>query len=178
MEAENTMTRPQINSASVTPTSAWSKPSRRTGVEVLTAAGTTTERFISSGLYLLLSHPDQWRALVEDRSLLGSAVEEILRYHHPTQSTSTNRRCTVDVPLRDKVLKAGDTELRNGELPLLSTERLGGDGVALARTVMLRIAVSGSVASSFCGGVVAGRAAHFSACHHGPLAQGHAPAGF
>jgi cytochrome P450 len=76
---------------------------------IYTAAGTTTERFISSGLYLLLAHPDQWRALVADRGLIGGAMDEILRFHHPTQSTSTNRRCTVDVELRGKVLKAGDT---------------------------------------------------------------------
>ena len=76
---------------------------------IYTAAGTTTERFISSGLYLLLSHPDQWRALVADRALVAPALEEILRFHHPTQSTSTNRRCTVDVELRGKTLKAGDT---------------------------------------------------------------------
>ncbi len=76
---------------------------------IYTAAGTTTERFISSGLYLLLSHPDQWRALIADRALIGGAMEEILRFHHPTQSTSTNRRCTVDVELRGKLLKAGDT---------------------------------------------------------------------
>ena len=76
---------------------------------IYTAAGTTTERMISSGLYLLLSHPEQWRALVADRTLVASALEEILRFHHPTQSTSTNRRCTVDVELRGKLLKAGDT---------------------------------------------------------------------
>ena len=76
---------------------------------IYTAAGTTTERFISSGLYLLLSHPDQWRALVADRSLVAGAIEEILRFHHPTQSTSTNRRCTIDVEMGGKTLKAGDT---------------------------------------------------------------------
>jgi hypothetical protein len=76
---------------------------------IYTAAGTTTERLISSGLYLLLSHPDQWRAMVADRALVASAIEEILRFHHPTQSTSTNRRCTVDVEMRDKMLRAGDT---------------------------------------------------------------------
>ncbi|HEY1427538.1 MAG TPA: cytochrome P450 [Caulobacteraceae bacterium] len=76
---------------------------------IYTAAGTTTERMISSGLYLLLAHPQQWRDLVADRSLVGPAIEEILRFHHPTQSTSTNRRCTVDVALRGKTLKAGDT---------------------------------------------------------------------
>ncbi len=76
---------------------------------IYTAAGTTTERMISSGLYLLLSHPEQWVALVADRALVGGAIEEILRFHHPTQSTSTNRRCTEDVALRGKTLKAGDT---------------------------------------------------------------------
>jgi len=76
---------------------------------IYTAAGTMTERFISSGLYLLLSHPDQWRALVADRSLIGPAIEEILRFHHPTQSTSTNRRCTVEIKLRGRTLRAGDT---------------------------------------------------------------------
>ncbi|HEY2178223.1 MAG TPA: cytochrome P450, partial [Caulobacteraceae bacterium] len=74
-----------------------------------TAAGTTTERFISSGLFLLLSHPGQWRALIADRALMAPALEEILRFHHPTQSTSTNRRCVVDVALRGKVMAAGDT---------------------------------------------------------------------
>lgn len=75
---------------------------------IYTAAGTTTERMISSGLYLLLSHAEQWRALIADRALIAPAIEEILRFHHPTQSTSTNRRCTVDVELRGKTLKAGD----------------------------------------------------------------------
>jgi cytochrome P450 len=38
---------------------------------IYTAAGTTTERFISSGLFLLLSHPEQWRALVEQPDLMA-----------------------------------------------------------------------------------------------------------
>jgi cytochrome P450 len=76
---------------------------------IYTAAGTTTERMISSGLFILLSHAEQWRALKADRSLIPSAVDEILRFHHPTQSTSTNRRCTVDVEMRGKTLRAGDT---------------------------------------------------------------------
>jgi cytochrome P450 len=89
---------------------ALSEPELSSAISTIyTAAGTTTERFISSGLYLLLSHPEQWHALVDDRSLLGPALEEILRFHHPTQSTSTNRRCLVDVSLRGKVMKAGDT---------------------------------------------------------------------
>ncbi|HEY2482270.1 MAG TPA: cytochrome P450 [Caulobacteraceae bacterium] len=93
-DAKGALTEPELYSAIAT---------------IYTAAGTTTERFISSGLYLLLAHPQQWRALVADRTLMPGALEEILRYHHPTQSTSTNRRCTVDVELRGKTLKAGDT---------------------------------------------------------------------
>ena len=76
---------------------------------VYTAAGTTTERLISSGIFILLSHPEQWAALKRDRALIAPALEELLRFHHPTQSTSTNRRCTEDVELGGKVLKAGDT---------------------------------------------------------------------
>ncbi|MBV9045418.1 MAG: cytochrome P450 [Alphaproteobacteria bacterium] len=76
---------------------------------IYTAAGTTTERLISSGLFILLSHPDQWNAVKRDRALVAPALEELLRFHHPTQSTSTNRRCTVNVELGGKTLKAGDT---------------------------------------------------------------------
>jgi len=76
---------------------------------IYTAAGTTTERLISSGIFILLSHSEQWDALKRDRALIAPALEELLRFHHPTQSTSTNRRCTEDVELGGKVLKAGDT---------------------------------------------------------------------
>jgi len=75
---------------------------------IYTAAGTTTERFISSGLFLLLSHPEQWRALADQPDLMGGAVEEILRFHHPTQSTSTNRRATGDLELGGKTIRAND----------------------------------------------------------------------
>lgn len=76
---------------------------------IFTAAGTTTERMISSGLFILLSHPDQFDALRDDRSLIDGALEEILRFHHPDQSTSTNRRATQDVEMRGKAIKAGDS---------------------------------------------------------------------
>lgn len=76
---------------------------------IFTAAGTTTERMISTGAYLLLSHPAQLAALRADPSLIDSALEEILRFHHPTQSTSTYRRATCDVELGGKTIKAGDT---------------------------------------------------------------------
>ncbi|MCE7998959.1 MAG: cytochrome P450 [Rhodobiaceae bacterium] len=76
---------------------------------IFTAAGTTTERMISSGLYILLSNPDQFAALRDDRSLMEGALEEILRFHHPDQSTSTNRRATQDIEMRGKTIRAGDS---------------------------------------------------------------------
>jgi cytochrome P450 len=76
---------------------------------IYTAAGTTTERMISSGLFILLSHPEQWAAIKADSKLIAGAVEEILRFHHPLQSTTTNRRCTVDTEMRGKTIRAGDT---------------------------------------------------------------------
>ena len=77
-------------------------------VTIFTAAGTTTERFVSSGLYLLLKHPEQFARLRNDRSLMTTALEEILRYHHPDQSTSTPRWVTEDIELRGKTLRRGD----------------------------------------------------------------------
>jgi len=76
---------------------------------IYTAAGTTTERLISSGIMLLLTHPAQWEAVKADRKLIDSALEEMLRFHHPLQSTSTNRRCTVDTEIGGKIIRAGDT---------------------------------------------------------------------
>lgn len=78
-------------------------------VTIFTAAGTTTERFVSSGLLLLLQHRDALEQLRRDRSLMATAVEEILRFHHPDQSTSTPRWVTEDVELEGKTLSRGDT---------------------------------------------------------------------
>lgn len=76
---------------------------------IFTAAGTTTERLISNGAYLLLSNPEQLKLLKQNPDLIDNAIDEILRFHHPNQSTSTNRRATCDITLRGKKIKAGDT---------------------------------------------------------------------
>lgn len=68
-----------------------------TVVTIFTAAGTTTERLISSGLLALLQHPEQLAKLRENPSRIDGAIEEILRWHHPDQSTSTPRWTTEDV---------------------------------------------------------------------------------
>ena len=74
-----------------------------------TAAGTTTERMISSGMLLLLQHPEQWSAVRRDPASIGAAVTEILRYHHPNQQTTTPRLALEDVEVRGMVIPTGST---------------------------------------------------------------------
>ena len=74
-----------------------------------TAAGTTTERMISSGMLLLLQHSEQWATLQREPSLLGGALTEILRYHHPNQQTTTARLALEPIDLRGRTIDAGHT---------------------------------------------------------------------
>ena len=74
-----------------------------------TAGGTTTERMVSSGMLLLLQHPDQLARLRAEPQLLGSAVTEILRFHHPNQQTSTARLALEPIQLRGRTIEAGHT---------------------------------------------------------------------
>jgi len=55
---------------------------------VLTAGNETTSRLIANVMKLLLEHPDQFRKVVEDRSLVPNAIDEALRFECPTQWTS------------------------------------------------------------------------------------------
>ena len=55
-----------------------------TYVSVVTGAGNeTTTRLIGWAGTVLADHPDQRREIVEDRSLVNAAIEEILRYEPP-----------------------------------------------------------------------------------------------
>jgi cytochrome P450 len=51
----------------------------------LQAGMDTTVNAIGSALYLFAQHPDQWDQLRNDRNLIPSAVNEVLRYHSPIQ---------------------------------------------------------------------------------------------
>jgi len=48
----------------------------------------TTTNLIGNGLVSLLRNPDQMQLLQQDRSILASAVEELLRYESPSQQTA------------------------------------------------------------------------------------------
>ena len=52
-------------------------------ITLLVAGHETSTSMIGNGIYTLLAHPDQWRLLQSDPSLLTSAIEEILRYESP-----------------------------------------------------------------------------------------------
>jgi len=68
----------------------------------LVASMDTTINAIGSGLWLLAERPEAWRALREDRSLVPSVFEEILRYESPVQMFF--RRTTRPVVYEDVVI--------------------------------------------------------------------------
>ncbi len=81
-----------------------------TYVNVLAVAGNeTTGRLIGWIGKLLGDHPDQRRLLVEDPSLIPSAVEEILRYEPPGLAAA--RYVTRDVEFCGQTVPAGSTLL-------------------------------------------------------------------
>lgn len=74
---------------------------------LLIAAGSeTTRNSIAVGMLAFIEHPEQWSALRQNRSLMATAVEEILRW---ASSTAYNRRtATRDVVVRGERIRAGD----------------------------------------------------------------------
>ncbi|MEV6768063.1 cytochrome P450 [Nocardia sp. NPDC051030] len=74
--------------------------------QLVTAGNDTTKTMLSSGLQLLLEHPDQLKALREDPSLIPGAVEEILRYGNPLHYF--RRTATADTEIRGVPIKSGD----------------------------------------------------------------------
>jgi cytochrome P450 len=75
-------------------------------VSVISGAGNeTTNRLIGWMGKVLAEHPDQRRELVEDRSLIANAIEELLRFEAPTPHVA--RYVTHDVELHDQTVPAG-----------------------------------------------------------------------
>lgn len=78
-------------------------------IQLLVAGNETTRHAISGAIVALADHPDQWRRLADDRSLLPAAVEEVLRWTTPV--TSFLRTATVDAQLGGTAVAAGDPVL-------------------------------------------------------------------
>jgi cytochrome P450 len=57
---------------------------------LIVAGFETTVHLISNGVVALLDHPEELQRLREDAQLMGSAVEEILRYCPPVHGTKMN----------------------------------------------------------------------------------------
>jgi cytochrome P450 len=77
-----------------------------TCILILGAGHETTTNLIGNGMVALLRHPAQLAKLIADPSLIGNAVEELLRYDSPNQNQG--RIATEDVALRDRVIRRGD----------------------------------------------------------------------
>ncbi|HJT04783.1 MAG TPA: cytochrome P450 [Pseudonocardiaceae bacterium] len=77
-------------------------------VAVLIVAGhETTVNLIGNGMRALLAHPDQLRMLTRDPRLIGSAVEELLRYTGPSETT-TFRYAATDLRYNGVTIPQGD----------------------------------------------------------------------
>ena len=76
-----------------------------TCVLLYVAGHETTVNLVGNGLLALLRHPDEWRRLREDSTLLPGAIEELLRYDGPVQRTG--RTAGEDVEIGGVAIAAG-----------------------------------------------------------------------
>ncbi|HEU4368778.1 MAG TPA: cytochrome P450 [Methylomirabilota bacterium] len=76
---------------------------------LLAAGNVTTTDLIGNGVWTLLRHPDQLQKLRDDPSLIGNAVEEILRFESPVVQTA--RIPTADVEIGGCPMRRGESVL-------------------------------------------------------------------
>jgi len=72
---------------------------------LLNAGHETTTNLIGNGTHALLTQREQWERLCAQPELLGTAVEELLRFESPLQLN--NRLCTAPLRFGDVELPAG-----------------------------------------------------------------------
>ncbi|MGH8898314.1 MAG: cytochrome P450 family protein [Egibacteraceae bacterium] len=77
---------------------------------LLVAGHETTVNLIGNGILALLRHPDQLRMLQDDPGLIVPAVEELLRYDGPVE-TSTFRYASADVEVSGATIPKGEIVL-------------------------------------------------------------------
>ena len=73
---------------------------------LFTAGAETTRKAIATGIWELSKSPDQFEALRADRSLIPTAVEEIVRWATP--SVYKRRTATADTVLGGQPIRAGE----------------------------------------------------------------------
>jgi len=69
------------------------------------AGAETVTKVIGNAAVTFAAHPDQWRALHDDRSKIPAAFEELLRYEAPSQYQL--RYSMLDVTLHETTIPAG-----------------------------------------------------------------------
>jgi cytochrome P450 len=72
---------------------------------LLNAGHETTTNLIGNGVVALMTHRSQLERLAAEPALIGSAVEELLRYESPIQLN--NRLTLAPVPVSDRTIPAG-----------------------------------------------------------------------
>jgi cytochrome P450 len=73
---------------------------------LINAGGDTTRNLVAGGMLALLQHPEQLAALRRDRSLLPSAIEELLRWCTPVMQF--RRTATRGAEIRGQRIRAGE----------------------------------------------------------------------
>jgi cytochrome P450 PksS len=74
---------------------------------LLIAGHETTVNLIGNGTLALLEHPDQLEKLRKDPSLIGTAIEELLRYESPLE-TATDRFAAEDLTVAGVTIPRGE----------------------------------------------------------------------
>jgi cytochrome P450 len=74
--------------------------------QLLVAGNETTRNMVSGGMWAFAEHPDQWKRLADDRSLVASTVEEWLRW--TTSVIAFMRTATQDTVVGGTPIAAGD----------------------------------------------------------------------
>jgi len=73
------------------------------------AGAETVTKLIGNAIVAFADFPDEWQKLLDDRSKIPAAVEELLRYEPPSQYQV--RTATRDVTLHDNTIPAGSSVL-------------------------------------------------------------------
>jgi cytochrome P450 family 142 subfamily A polypeptide 1 len=76
---------------------------------ILVGGDETTRHVITGGTYQLLTHPEQFAMLREDRSRIPGAIEEMLRWESPIKNMC--RTATRDFELHGQQVRSGDRVL-------------------------------------------------------------------